>query len=59
MEIVFKDYEDAKTSSINHVYSVVKSMQNWIRSLPEYTKVLQPESAYLTAQQLHGSNERG
>lgn len=38
LEQIFADNADNRTSSINHVYSVVKSMQNWIRSLPEYTK---------------------
>lgn len=38
LEQIFSDNADARTTSINHIYSVVKSMQNWIRSLPEYTK---------------------
>ena len=38
LEKIFADNADARTTSINHIYSVVKSMQNWIRSLPEYTK---------------------
>ena len=38
LEQIFADSTDARTSSINRIYSVVKSMQNWIRSLPEYTK---------------------
>ncbi len=38
LEGIFADYADFRTVSINHIYSVVKSMQNWIRSLPEYTK---------------------
>lgn len=38
LEQIFADNADARTASINHIYSVVKSMQNWIRSLPEYTK---------------------
>ena len=38
LERIFADNADARTTSINHIYSVVKSMQNWIRSLPEYTK---------------------
>lgn len=38
LEQIFADNADVRTTSINHIYSVVKSMQNWIRSLPEYTK---------------------
>lgn len=38
LQQLFEKYADARTSSLNRVYSVVKSMQNWARSLPEYTK---------------------
>lgn len=38
LQLLFSKYIDARTPSINRVYSVVKSMQNWARSLPEYTK---------------------
>lgn len=38
LEQIFADNADVRTTSINHIYSVVKSMQNWVRSLPEYTK---------------------
>lgn len=38
LQALFERYMDAKTPSINRVYSIVKSMQNWARSLPEYTK---------------------
>lgn len=38
LETLFSEYVDSRTPSVNRVYSVVKSMQNWIRSLPEYTK---------------------
>ena len=35
---LFSRYIDTQTPSSNRIYTVVKSMQNWIRSLPEYTK---------------------
>lgn len=35
---IFVDYLDGSSTSTNKVYSVAKSMQNWMRSLPEYTK---------------------
>lgn len=38
IQSLFKKYTDARSQSINRVYTIVKSMQNWIRSLPEYTK---------------------
>lgn len=38
LEELFHKYADSNTVSVNKCYSVVKSMQNWIRSLPEYTK---------------------
>jgi hypothetical protein len=38
LEDLFAQYTDTKSTSINRVYTVVKSMQNWIRALPEYTK---------------------
>lgn len=38
LERLFGQYADTRTGSINRIYSVVKSMQNWIRALPEYTK---------------------
>lgn len=38
LHLLFLQYEDSSVPSINRVYSIVKSMQNWIRSLPEYTK---------------------
>lgn len=38
LQDMFKQYADRKTPSLNRIYSIVKSMQNWIRSLPEYTK---------------------
>ena len=38
LEELFRQYSDTNTISVNKCYSVVKSMQNWIRSLPEYTK---------------------
>lgn len=38
LQILFEKYTDARTQSINRIYSIVKSMQNWMRSLPEYTK---------------------
>lgn len=38
LERIFADSLDTKTTSINHIYTIVKAMQNWIRSLPEYTK---------------------
>lgn len=38
LQQLFERHTDARTPSINRVYSIVKSMQNWARSLPEYTK---------------------
>ena len=38
LQTLFARNTDTRTPSINRIYSVVKSMQNWIRSLPEYTK---------------------
>lgn len=38
LEELFEKYSDHKTPSINRIYTIVKSMQAWIRSLPEYTK---------------------
>ena len=38
LQVLFERYADARTPSINRIYSIVKSMQNWMRSLPEYTK---------------------
>lgn len=38
LQTLFARYADARTPSINRIYSIVKSMQNWMRSLPEYTK---------------------
>ena len=35
---VFAQYADTQSKSINKIYNVVKLMQNWMRSLPEYTK---------------------
>ena len=35
---LFKDYSNAQSKSINRIYNVVRCMQNWMRSLPEYTK---------------------
>lgn len=38
LQALFEQYTDKRTPSINRIYSIVKSMQNWMRSLPEYTK---------------------
>ena len=38
LEKMFEQHSDIKDSSVNKAYSVIKSMQNWIRSLPEYSK---------------------
>jgi len=38
LQALFSKYTDARSQSINRIYSIVKSMQNWVRSLPEYTK---------------------
>lgn len=38
LQRLFSKYTDARSQSINRIYSIVKSMQNWVRSLPEYTK---------------------
>lgn len=38
LQLLFEQHADKRTPSINRIYSIVKSMQNWMRSLPEYTK---------------------
>lgn len=38
LEEIFEEYKDKKVGSVNRVYSLMRSMQNWYRSLPEYTK---------------------
>lgn len=38
LETIFSEYLDGGSLSTNKVYSVAKGMQNWMRSLPEYTK---------------------
>ena len=38
LESLFFEYKDKKVGSVNRVYSLMRSMQNWYRSLPEYTK---------------------
>lgn len=38
LQELFEGYSDPNTAGINRVYSIVKSMQIWIRSLPDYTK---------------------
>lgn len=38
IEDLFSDYKDTRGTSINKLYSVVKCMQSWMRSLPGYTK---------------------
>ena len=38
LEHVFSDFKDKKTGSVNRTYAIMKSMQNWYRSLPDYTK---------------------
>lgn len=38
LEKIFEEYKDKKVGSVNRVYSLMRSMQNWYRSLPEYTK---------------------
>ena len=38
LQNLFFKYSDSQTVSINRVYSIVKSMQNWMRSLPDFTK---------------------
>ena len=35
---LFHSYRDTKTPGINNTYSVVRCMQNWLRTLPDYTK---------------------
>ena len=35
---LFNTYSDAQSRSINRIYNTVKCMQNWMRSLPEFTK---------------------
>lgn len=38
LEELFADYVDSRGGGINRVYSIMRSMQNWYRALPEYTK---------------------
>ena len=38
LEAMFAAYADNKAGSANRVYAVMRSMQNWYRSLPEYSK---------------------
>ncbi len=38
IEELFSDYEDLKGGSANRIYSIMRSMQNWYRALPEYSK---------------------
>lgn len=38
LEKMFEQHSDIKDLSVNKSYSVIKAMQNWIRSLPEYSK---------------------
>ena len=38
LQELYGQYIDEDSKSINRIYSIVKSMQNWIRSLPEYTR---------------------
>lgn len=38
LEKLFENCSDYSYTSANRIYSVVKAMQNWMRSLPEYTK---------------------
>ena len=41
LERIFEQHADARTQSTNRIYTVVRSMQNWIRALPDYTKKYQ------------------
>ncbi len=41
LQDMFLPYAESGRNSLNKIYSVVRSMQNWIRSLPEYTKRFQ------------------
>ena len=41
LEKMFEAYTDQRAQSTNRVYTVVRSMQNWMRSLPDYTKKYQ------------------
>ena len=41
LERTFEQYADARTLSTNKTYTVVRSMQNWMRALPDYTKKFQ------------------
>lgn len=38
LDSIFKEYKDPRVLSANRVYSIMRSMQNWYRALPEYTK---------------------
>lgn len=41
LERTFEQYADTRTLSTNKTYTVVRSMQNWMRALPDYTKKFQ------------------
>ena len=38
LEDMFQPYADTSNSGTNRVYAIVRNMQIWVRSLPEYTK---------------------
>ena len=38
LENMFSNYADASYTGTNRVFAIVKSMQTWMRSLPDYTK---------------------
>jgi len=38
LQNLFASYSDIHSTSSNRVYSIVKSMQSWLRSLPEFSK---------------------
>lgn len=38
LEKLFSAYTDKKSGTVNKVYFLMRSMQSWYRSLPEYTK---------------------
>ena len=38
LENLFNSYEDSTYTGANRVFAIVKNMQNWMRSLPDYTK---------------------
>lgn len=41
LQVLFEQNSDSNSQGVNRIYSIVKNMQSWLRSLPEYTKKYQ------------------